>query len=527
MKDAGKKQEQSLQKSTKNTALVMISTFTSRLLGFVRIAVIGAVFGATGQADVINAVFTIPNNLRKLLAEGALSSAFIPVLSSAIVQNSEKKRPIKIARNVLTFQFIILIPLCLLSIIFARPLISHVLINFTNPELTELSISLFRFLINYILLVSISAVMIAVLNSYNIFFIPAITPILFSISVIFSILFLHRFLGVFAMGVGVLVGGIAQILFQTPLFRRLQFDFHFDFQFRNRDFIVILKRWLPVAATASIFTINQQIAIRFATGLEIGSSTALAFALVFFQLPYGIFSASVTTVLFPRLSRQAADSDMDGLRETVQYGIRSLMVVLIPSAIILGLLGKEIISVALYRGEFTREATMVTDHVLTGYIIGLFFVGCYHFLQRFFYALGDYSATFRIALIVFVLDVGFSLWLKETRLRVVGLAVANSIAFSCGCLLMLFLAKRKVKLLNWKEIAVTLLKVTISMIPLICFLIGYKTLTGAWWEEGSTFKAFGLLLLSAVGSIVIIIFMYYLLNVEMMRNLIRRKTLVS
>jgi putative peptidoglycan lipid II flippase len=518
--------EITLRKSTKKTTTVMVSTFVSRLLGFIRIAVIGAVFGTTGEADVINAVFTIPNNLRKLLAEGALSSAFIPVLSKALVREKTREGPRRIVGNILAFQLMILIPLCALSIIFAKPLISKILVDFQDAYRTALAVELFRYFINYLLLISISAVLIAVLNSHDNFFIPAVTPILFSISVITSILLLHRTMGVFSMAVGVLAGGILQILFQTPSFYKLNYNFKLDFNFNNEYFKTIMKQWLPVMATASIFTINQQVAIRFATGLEIGSSSALSYALVFFQLPFGIFSASVTTVLFPRMSRQASGNDRDGLRESVQYGIRFLLTLLVPSTIVLALLSKEIISVAMYRGEFTREATLLTSQILIGYVIGLFSTGCFTFLQRFFYAIGNYRVPFRLSVIICAVDIGLSLWLKETYLRVIGLAVANTAAFTVGLVLIIILTRKSLTFLGLKNILKTVGKIAVSMVPVVLVLEVYLFFTGSWWAEPSSLMNLVLLLGAAVLSIGITFIMYYVLRVEMLVNLIKKKRLV-
>ena len=234
-------------------------TATSRLLGFIRIAVIGAVFGASGVADVWNAVFTIPNNLRKLLAEGALSSAFIPSLSSSLVEDSSLEMPRKLTRSIVSFQLAILLPLVGLSIIFARPIIG-VLLSFPAPEKMRLSVYLFRWVFGYLLFISLSAVIMAVLNSNNIFVIPALTPLLFSICVIGSTLILHRRLGIYSMAVGILLGGITQVIFQLPSFFRLGYDLRLDFHFRYEAFKKILKSWIPVLLSASIFAINQQVA---------------------------------------------------------------------------------------------------------------------------------------------------------------------------------------------------------------------------------------------------------------------------
>ena len=326
---------ESSRKTSISAIAVMLCTLISRILGFIRIAVIGAFFGASGEADVLNSVFSIPNNLRKLMAEGALSTSFIPVLSESIVKEKNHEATAGLVRNILSFQAVILIPLCILSIVFADFLINGILLDFDDPYLRELSVSLFRWFINYILLISISAALMAVLNSNGYFFIPAITPLLFSVSVITSIITLYKTLGIFSMAAGVLAGGLLQVLFQLPLFYKLGYDLKPDFKFNSSYFKKIMKNWGPVAATASVFTINQQIAIRFASGLDTGSTSSLSYALVFWQLPFGIFSASITTVLFPKMSRFKAEGDTEGLLNTVSAGLRNLMCLLIPSGLFL------------------------------------------------------------------------------------------------------------------------------------------------------------------------------------------------
>ena len=349
-----------------STFIVMGSTLVSRLFGFVRIAVVEAIYGAGGEADVLNAVFTIPNNLRKLMAEGALSSAFIPVLSRSLVQDPGGERSRKIVGNIFTFQLLIIVPLLIGSVLFA-PRLVRLILDFPDPERIQLSTRLFRWMIHYLLLVSVSAVMMGVINAHSGFFIPAVTPILFSVAVISSILLFHDHLGAFAMVVGVLVGGVVQILFQLPTLLRYGYSLGLDFRFRNPDFIHVMKQWLPVVATASVYTINEQIAIRFSTALEVGSASAMSNALVFWQLPFGIFSASITTVLFPRMSRQAGLEDLQGLKATLEYGFQYLILLLVPSAIFLSLLGEEVIAVALQRGIFTAENTLITARVLRGF----------------------------------------------------------------------------------------------------------------------------------------------------------------
>lgn len=516
--------EQSTGQSTFSTFIVMFSTLISRLLGFARTAVITALFGATGQADIINVTFAFPNNLRKLLAEGALSSAFIPVISEAIVDEEDKPvRSKTLVRDLIGFQLLIIIPICFFSILFAQALIDHVLTQFSDPADVLLSSKLFRYFINYLLFISVSAVMIGVLNSHSRFFIPAITPIIFSVAVITSLLLFHRRLGVYAMAVGVLIGGAGQVAFQFPLFKKMGYTILPSFRFfSNPDFRRIMRQWLPVLATSSVFTLNQQVAFILASGLQTGSASALSYALVFWQLPFGIFSASITTVLFPKMSRQVSQDDLSGLRNSVQYGVRFLFVLLIPSAIVLGTLGKEIISVAIQRGMFSAEDTNLTAFVLTGYSYGLFSVGAFNFIQRYYYSSKQYLFPFYISVLVTAVDITLSLILKETSLRVAGLSIANSISFSLGFFFLLIHAYRQIGGLPLRLLGMTVVKVLTASIPVYAAILYMQSFTGEYWRYGSSWKSLGLLL----GELLIILAFYFLmykvLKVEMLSYLLSR-----
>ena len=517
------KNSASMMKSTKRTLIVSGLTMVSRLLGFARIAVISAFFGASGMADVLNLTFNIPNNFRKLLAEGALSAAFIPVLSESIVRaDGSPREPRRILRNILSFQLVIILPLCLMAILFARPLMNGLLADFGDPWKTKLAENLFRLFINYFLLISVSAALMGALNSHNRFFFSAASPLLFSICVISSIVFFHSFLGPYAMAVGVLLGGMAQILLQTPSFLKLGYDFKPDFRFNNPAFRRILKKWFSVVVTSTVFTVTQIVAYRLASVLEEGSTSSLSYAVTFWQLPLGIFSASINTVLFPKMSRQASRGEIDGLGETLRHGLLLLAAFLIPSTVFFSFFGGETIALALQRGRFTAENTYMTNRALGAYAWGLFSVGVFHLLQRFFYTLKNYRIPFWAALGAGILDIGLSLILKETSLRVAGLALANSISFSLGALVLVFLARRRLKQIGTANIFLPLGKILGSSLVMGLFLFSYKVLLGSWTEwRGLEFLV--KFLIGALGAGGIILGLYRILKLEMLNNIFRKK----
>jgi putative peptidoglycan lipid II flippase len=505
--------------------VVMGSTFLSRLLGFLRIAVIGAVFGASGNADVLNLVFNIPNNLRKLLAEGALSSAFLPVLARSQVEDPSGERSRRIVRQLLGLQIVVLVPVLVLATLGAQPIVNTIL-AFPELERQILAADLFRFFIHYLLLISLAAVLMGTLNSHHRFLIPAVAPLLFSVAVIGSVVLLHRKLGVYSMVVGVLLGGLGQLLVQILPVRNLGYRLTPLFRFRDPHFRTILIQWLPVASTASVFAIDQQIALFFASGLADGSGSAMTNALVFWQLPFGIFSASVTTVLFPLMSRQYAAREMVGLSRTVIGGLRALAFLLIPAAVGLAVLGRPIVAVALQRGAFTFEATRMASNVLIGYCFGLFSVGAFTFLQRFFYSTGDYRTPLRVAAITMTLDIMLSLWLKETRLGVAGLSLANSVAFTVGLGMFLVALRRRLPSAPLRELSGAIARALVASGAAVLAVLVMRWLLryhgyGAYWVSGSSFTNLGFLLVEALPAAGALVGTYRLMGISV-ASLVRR-----
>jgi putative peptidoglycan lipid II flippase len=506
--------------STLSSFVVMACTAVSRLFGFVKIALIGALFGASGNGDVVNVVFAIPNDLRKLFAEGAFSSAFIPVLSSANVEDPSGGRARRLARHLLTFQTLILAPLVALSVV-APQLFVHLLLDFAEPEKVALSAGLLRWMFSFILIVSLSATLMAVLNTHQSFVIAALSPLVFSVAIIACMLLLRNALGPYAVAVGVVVGGIGQLVFLLPAYLRKSYDLRPALDFASPDFRRALGLWVPFVASASVFTINQMVARWFASGLEDGSVSAISNSVVFLQLPLGVFTASVMTVLFPRMSREAAAGDTAALRETVSSGIEFLTVLLVPSAIFLTLYGREVIAVALQRGKFDAAGTLLAARALTGYAVGLLSLGLYQFLQRLSYSVKDYRTPLAGAVLVAAVDVGCSLVLKETPLRVAGLAYSNAIAFTVGLGFLWIAARRRLGRLGGTTWISTFARTAVGSAPMVALLLGVRRLWPNLGRGGSTLSSAGAVVGVTLLCIAVTLGMYVFLRVPYVRELVR------
>jgi putative peptidoglycan lipid II flippase len=510
-------------RSTLATFIVMGCTFLSRLLGFVRNALIASLFGAGGEASILHLTFAVPNNLRRLMAEGALSSAFIPEISRALVEEPDGNKARYLTRLLIGFQIAVLVPLCVFAVIFADPLIRYVLSELSDPAEIRLAVDLFRWFIFYILLISINATMMAVLNSHGRFFVPAFTPVLFSIAVISSLVLFYSRLGVFAMAVGVLFGGLGQIIFQLPFLLKQGYSVVPSFTFTSPGFKRVMRRWGPVVAASSVFSIIQIIAIRFASGIDEKGVAGLQNAIIFWQLPMGIFSASVTTVMFPRMSRQFAQGEAEALDDTIRLGIDLLMILLIPSMLVLLFLGEEIIAVAYQRNKFGISDTIYTYQVLKAYTFGLFSVGAFNFLQRYYFSAGNFRRVTITAFIVALTDIGLSLWLKETFLGVAGLAYANTAAFTLGFLILYLPCLRNSEYgLLFRNLK-TLGKIMISMLPGTLVFMLNRYYSGNWWHQGATIVNLFRLMIPALLFSVVSLGMYKIFKVEAINLLFRRK----
>jgi putative peptidoglycan lipid II flippase len=507
---------------TLTTILVMVCTAASRLFGYVRQALIGIYFGDAGAADAMNAVFTIPNNLRKLFAEGAFSSAFIPVLSSTIEEDPSGKRSRDLVRTLIAFQLLVLVPLVGLSLVFPRAFVD-LLTRFKDPTKVEMGVQLMRWMFNYILLVSLSALVMAVLNSHGKFAISALSPLMFTLATVLSLFFFHDRLGIVAQGVGVLAGGILQLLCQLPALRRQGYRFWPSFRFNNPDLARTAKLWVPYLASASIVAINQYVATLFASGLEDGSVTAIANSVMFLQIPLGIFMTSVATVQFPKMSRQAAAQDTEGLRGSVSYGIRFIIILLVPSAVLLCLFGREIISATIQRGQFRPQGTLLASRALTAYALGLVSMGLYTFLQRLFNSFKSFVVPIASAGVIAVIDIVLSLILKETPLRVSGLAYANTIAFTAGMILLMVLARRRLGGLGMASILSTLGKSILGSLPMAALLLAFLRWKPDVWVHGGSLGTTALFAAVVAVAVCITLLMYVLLRVPFLADLFRKR----
>ncbi|MGD1833449.1 MAG: murein biosynthesis integral membrane protein MurJ [Sphaerochaetaceae bacterium] len=472
----------------KNSLVLMIFTLISRILGIVKARVIATVFGLTGTADIINFTFNIPNNFRKLFAEGAFNSAFIPEFTRLIVEKRGEK---ELLRNLLGFQFVIMLPLIILTFIFRRPIIVF-LSDFSGDQSLILAGNLLAYFSIYLALITFYSLFAGVLQSHQTFLVASIAPLIFSVCVIASVSYLSRYYGPYSMVIGVIIGGAGQVLFTVAKVRSLDYDIRISFNFRSPDVRRVLRRWVPVTFSSLIAIVTQQAAYYFATTLQEGSVTAFSNAIIVYQAPYGIFYAAIATSFFPSLSIAFNQNNRQRLRELSDEGIAYLLSFLIPSAILLIVWRSESCAVLFSGGNYSVEDAVKTGEVLLYFAIGMPFIAVYGFLQRLSYSADRFRMTVYIAFVVSICDILLTIFLLGRTNDVSSIALANTIALSAGLVIYTLVLSRShiYSLLNISLLK-KLAKIISVNIPLAAISYLMKMTVGnSWWINGSSFSSF-------------------------------------
>lgn len=513
--------EESILKSVKKNSLILMSfTFLSRLLGIVRARVIATFFGASGVGDVINFTFNIPNNFRKLFAEGAFNSAFIPVFTRLLVTPTRQK---ELLRTLCGFQIAIISPIIILTYFFRTPIIT-LFSDFSDPNLITLASNFLPLFMIYLAFIMIYALLIGVLQSHNLFVTAAIAPLIFSITVIASVILFSHQIGPYSFVVGVLVGGFLQSAFTFVRVKKLHYDAHIRFNFKNKDFIDVMRRWGPVTISAIITIISQQIAYYFASTLETGSVTYFSNAIIIWQAPYGIFFGAIATSFFPSLVIAGSNKNRDFMKRLTSDGLISLTALLLPALLLLTLLGDQTTVVLLTSGKYTLLDALLTSDVLFFYALAMPIAAWYTFLQRVTYSIDGFTFSLIISSIVAIVDIVSVMLLLKVRPLVSSISLASIISFSIGLIIYLLYVSRKDAIHICNRVFITnMVKIVFANIPLGLFLWYIsKRITPPFFSEIQTVYRFLLLSLLYVVAIIITFLSYRIHRIDVM-NVFKKK----
>jgi putative peptidoglycan lipid II flippase len=373
-----------------STAIFSLATGLSRVLGLVREMVAAYYFGAAGKINAFTVAFQIPNLVRALVADAALSSAFVPVFSE-LLEQGDRKRAWRVAS---TLFWLMLLGLGGLSALFI--LIAPLLIRPFHPVDLDLAVGLSRVLFPIVALLGVSGIVVGILNSYEHFSIPALTPVFWNLAIIGGL-----FLGVpqaestdaqlYIYAGSILLGTLIQFLLPLPWLRGLDGRLRMVIDWRDPAVARTFKLMIPVTLGLGLINVNAVVDLFFASRyLDPDlAPTAIDKAFRIYMLPQGMFSVAVATVLFPSLSRLASRRDMPGFMRTVGLGLRQISFLLVPASVACAVLAEPMVRLIYQRGEFDAHQTTVVAQALAAFSIGLTFNGMMLMLNRAFFSLQE------------------------------------------------------------------------------------------------------------------------------------------
>jgi putative peptidoglycan lipid II flippase len=421
----------------------------SRLLGLIREQVFAGLFGAGRNLDAFLMAFRVPNLLRDLFAEGALSTAFITTFSKKMATDGDESAW-TLANKIATLTAIFISGVTLLGILFAPQLIGVMTWWSWSPEKTELTILLTRIMWPFILLVSLAALVMGVLNAKHVFGAPAMASTYFNLGSIIAGVLVGWWLdpgfgprSLIGLAIGTLVGGAWQLLAQFPALRRVGYRFRPDFRWRDPGVRTVLTLMGPAVIAASAVQVNVLVNSGFAARLGDGPVSWLNIAFRLMQLPLGIFGVAVGTVTLPLVSRSAAVGDVAGFRSALAHAMRLVMVLTIPAAIGLIILARPIIAVIYQHGRFTSFATDQTAGALQFYAIGLVAYSAVKVLAPAFYALDRRYLPMLVSMLSIVINFALNwFFLVKMKLDHRGLALSTSIVALTNFILLYVMMRR-------------------------------------------------------------------------------------
>ncbi len=508
-------------KIARSTGVVSSATFLSRLLGLVREQVFAYLFGAGFATDAFIAAFRIPNLLRDLFAEGALSSAFIPVFTDHLT-NQGKQKAWELANLVLNLLLVAVSIIVILGIVFSPYIVKIIAPGFADEAgKQELTTLLSRIMFPFLLLIALAALAMGILNTFRRFGIPALAPTMFNLGMIAGGIFLSPLFHppIIGMALGVLLGGFGQMAIQLPSLRRIGFKYRFRINLRHPGVKRILLLMAPATLGLASTQVNIFVNTLIASLLPQGSVSYLNYSFRLMQFPIGVFGVAVATVTFPVISAYAARKQTKELLETFTSSLKLVYFLTIPSAVFLAVASQPVISVLFQHGKFVFLDTVAASQALIFYCIGLFAYSSVRLTASTFYSMGDTRTPVKTSAVAVAVNIILNLLLMHP-LGFRGLALAASVAAMTNLFLLLVILDKRIGPLDRKGIAAAFLKILSTAALMGLTLWAYLRYFGLNLEvAGLGEKIVSLLIILALGLVSYLVLSYMLRLSELARLL--------
>ncbi len=511
--------------NTRAAGIIGLAVMCSRVLGLIREQICAALFGGGGAMDAFTAAFRIPNLLRDLFAEGALSTAFVTTFSKTAARSSDVAAW-ALANKIATLAAVVLGALCVLGIIYSPQLVAMLAPGF-NPAKAALTVTLTRVMFPFILLVSLAALVMGMLNAKNVFAMPAMASSFFNLGSIAGGVGLGYWLdpqfgplALIGLAIGTLFGGALQLGVQLPQLHRLGFRYRPDFNWRDPGVTAVLSLMGPSVIAASTTQFNVLINSIFASHLGDGPIFWLSIAFRLMQLPLGLFGVALGTVTLPLLARLAVAGNLSAFRGELSRGMRLAFLLTIPCTVGLVMLAGPIVSVLYEHGRFDAFQVGEAAGALRFYAIGLAGYAALKVLVNAFYALDKRRTPMYTSFLAVALNLLLN-WIFTRQLgwghR--GLAFSTGCVATCNFLLLYWLMHRHLKRLETRRMSALLAKVVAAsaVLALVCWSSQHWLLGG--WAQLHFAARLGLLLVTIAAGMLAFLGIGAALRIEELQEL--------
>ncbi|MBW2021739.1 MAG: murein biosynthesis integral membrane protein MurJ [Deltaproteobacteria bacterium] len=455
--------QQNSEQVTRAAGIVGFFTFLSRILGLIRDMVIAALFGSGMIADAFFVAFRIPNLLRRLFAEGSLTIAFIPVFTEYL-NKKNRTEALELARVTLTILSVILVIVSVAGVLLAPWIVRIQAFGFGGSGTKyELTVFLTRITFPYILLISIVAFFMGVLNSLKRFAAPAAAPIFLNVGIIAGAVFISPHLKepIVGVAIGVIIGGILQVLLQLPWAKKEGLSLWPVWNPGHPALKRIGVLMLPAVFGSAVYQLNQFIGTLLASFLPEGSISWLYYADRIVQFPLGIFGIAISTAALPTLSEHVALENLTEFSDTLSHSLRMVFFITIPALVGLLVLGEPIVKLIYQRGAFGAYAASMTYKALVFYSVGLWAFSGIRVMVSAFYAMQDTKTPVMVAVCALFANVVLSLSLMGP-MKHAGLALALSCASGFQFLLLVIALKKKTPQVSLRPVASSGIKIVFA-----------------------------------------------------------------
>ncbi len=440
------------QQIARSASKVMIALLLSNVANLVSLILNATTFGTSPEMDAFLAANRVSETLFVLMAGGALGSAFIPTFTGLLTKG-ERKPAWRLASALANLVLIVMIVAATLAAIFTQPLVHYILAPGFPPAQEALTVNLLRIMLPSAVIFGISGLVMGILNSHQVFFVPALTPAMYRLGMIFGVLFLAPSMGIYGLAWGVVIGSCLHLLLQLPSLLRLKGIYFPNLGLKLPDVRHVGSLMLPRVFGVAVVQLNFWVNTHLASYMVGGSVTGISWGFTLMLFPQAIIAQSVATAALPTLSSQYAVGKMDDLRNTLTSSLRGILLLAIPASVGLILLRQPIVALMLQYGSFTPVSTQLISWALLWYSFGLVGHCLVEILARAFYAMHDTKTPVMVGAgamgLNVVFSVLFSAWFARIGwLALGGLALANSLATALEAAGLLVLMHHK---LSWLE----------------------------------------------------------------------------